>query len=191
MPKKVDILDSTLRDGAQAEGISFSVADKLKIVKALDELGVAYIEAGNPGSNPKDIEFFEKIRTVKLKNSKLAAFGSTRRRGIKVEEDNNIQSLIGAGTPAVVIFGKAWDFHVTEIIKTSLEENLEMVKETIEYFKNRGKEVIFDAEHFFDGYKANPDYSLDVLKAAVDGGAHVLFCVILTVADFRQRFMKW
>ena len=144
MPKKVDILDSTLRDGAQAEGISFSVADKLKIVKALDELGVAYIEAGNPGSNPKDIEFFEKIRTVKLKNSKLAAFGSTRRRGIKVEEDNNIQSLIGAGTPAVVIFGKAWDFHVTEIIKTSLEENLEMVKETIEYFKNRGKEVIFE-----------------------------------------------
>lgn len=176
MPKKVDILDSTLRDGAQAEGISFSVADKLKIVKALDELGVAYIEAGNPGSNPKDIEFFEKIRTVKLKNSMLAAFGSTRRRGIKVEEDNNIQSLIGAGTPAVVIFGKAWDFHVTEIIKTSLEENLEMVKETIEYFKNRGKEVIFDAEHFFDGYKANPDYSLDVLKAAVDGGAQ---CVVL------------
>lgn len=169
--KVVDILDSTLRDGAQAEGISFSVNDKLKIVKALDELGVAYIEAGNPGSNPKDIEFFEKVRTIKLKNSKLTAFGSTRRRDINVEEDSNILSLISAGTPAVAIFGKSWDFHVTHIIKTSLEENLRMVKDTVAYFKKRGKEVIFDAEHFFDGYKANPEYAFEVLKAAVDGGA--------------------
>lgn len=176
MPQKVDILDSTLRDGAQAEGISFSVADKLKIVKALDELGVAYIEAGNPGSNPKDIEFFEKLRTVKLKNARLTAFGSTRRRDITVDEDNNVQSLVRAGTPAVTIFGKAWDFHVTEIIKTSLEENLRMVKETVAYLKKRGKEVIFDAEHFFDGYKANPEYALEVLKAAADAGAD---CMVL------------
>lgn len=176
MPQKIDILDSTLRDGAQAEGISFSVADKLKIIKALDELGIAYIEAGNPGSNPKDIEFFEKLRTTKLNSAKLTAFGSTRRRDISVESDSNIQSLLSAGTPTVTIFGKAWDFHVTEIIKTSLEENLKMVSETVAYLKNKGKEVIFDAEHFFDGYKANEQYSLQVLNAAIDGGAD---CIVL------------
>ena len=122
MNKVIDIFDSTLRDGAQAEGISFSVEDKLKIVRTLDDLGVSYIEAGNPGSNPKDIEFFEKVRTISLKSAKLTAFGSTRRRDISVEEDKNVQSLIDAHTPVVAIFGKAWDFHVTKIIKTTLEE---------------------------------------------------------------------
>ena len=118
MKKVIDIFDSTLRDGAQAESISFSVEDKLKIVKALDDLGISYIEAGNPGSNPKDIEFFEKMRAITLKSAKLTAFGSTRRRDISVEDDKNVQSLIDAHTPAVAIFGKSWDFHVTEIIKT-------------------------------------------------------------------------
>ncbi|NLO99949.1 MAG: citramalate synthase [Clostridiaceae bacterium] len=174
MNKVIDIFDSTLRDGAQAEGISFSVEDKLKIVRTLDDLGVSYIEAGNPGSNPKDIEFFEKVRTISLKSAKLTAFGSTRRRDISVEEDKNVQSLIDAHTPVVAIFGKAWDFHVTKIIKTTLEENEKMVFETLSYFKKKGKEVIFDAEHFFDGYKANPEYAFRVLKAAVEGGADCL-----------------
>jgi len=174
MTRKVDILDSTLRDGAQAEGISFSVEDKLKIVRTLDDLGVAYIEAGNPGSNPKDIEFFERMRHVKLKNAKLAAFGSTRRRDITVEEDSNVQSLLSAGTPVIVIFGKSWDFHVTDVIRTTLEENLNMIRETVAFFKKKKKEVIFDAEHFYDGYKSNPDYAMKALQAAVEGGADCL-----------------
>lgn len=174
MPQRIEIFDSTLRDGAQAEGISFSVEDKLKIAKALDELGVSYIEAGNPGSNPKDIEFFEKMRTMTLKNARLTAFGSTRRRDTTVENDKNVQSLVTAFTPAVAIFGKTWDFHVTEIIKTTLDKNLKMVAETVAYFKKLGKEVIFDAEHFFDGYSSNPEYAFKVLEAAAEGGADCL-----------------
>ena len=170
----VEILDSTLRDGAQGEGISFSVSDKLNIVKALDAYGVDYIEAGNPGSNPKDLEFFEKVSKLNLKDSKLCAFGATRRKGIRPEEDANIQSLLKANTPVVVIFGKSWDLHVEEILKATLEENLKIVRDTVEYLKSKGKEVFFDAEHFFDGYKANPDYALAVLKAALDGGADLL-----------------
>lgn len=174
MTQRVDIFDSTLRDGAQAEGISFSVEDKLKILKALDELGVAYIEAGNPGSNPKDIEFFDRIKSVRLKTSKLTAFGSTRRRDISVEEDKNVQSILSANTPVVAIFGKSWDFHVTDIIKTTLEENLNMIRDTVDFFKRNGKEVVFDAEHFFDGFNNNQDYAMKALKAAVDGGADCL-----------------
>lgn len=170
MGDKISVFDSTLRDGAQAEGISFSVEDKIKIVRALDNLGVSYIEAGNPGSNPKDLEFFIRMEKEKLKHAKLTAFGSTRRANILVEEDTNVQSLLQAATPAVAIFGKSWDFHVTDIIKTTLDENLEMIKDTIAYFKTHGKEVIFDAEHFFDGYKSNPDYALATLQAAKDGG---------------------
>ncbi len=171
MDKKIMIFDSTLRDGAQAEGISFSVKDKIKIVKALDHLGVDYIEAGNPSSNPKDLEFFEKIKELPLQHSKLTAFGSTRRRDIAVETDKNIQSLLEAETDVVAIFGKSWDFHVTDIIHTTLQENLNMIQETISFLKGKGKEIIFDAEHFFDGYKANPQYALSTLQAAVDGGA--------------------
>jgi 2-isopropylmalate synthase len=169
--KNIQIYDSTLRDGAQAEGISFSVEDKLKIVKALDELGVSYIEAGNPGSNPKDLEFFDRIREFDFKNAKLTAFGSTRRRNIKVEDDANVKSLLLANSPVVAIFGKSWDFHVTDIINTTLEENLNMIKDTIAFFKEKGKEVVFDAEHFFDGYKANPKYAMKSLQTAVEGGA--------------------
>lgn len=171
---KIDIFDSTLRDGAQAEGISFTVKDKIKITKALDDLGISYIEAGNPSSNPKDLEFFTRIKDVELKHAKLTAFGSTRRANITAEEDSNIQSLLEAATPTVAIFGKAWDFHVTDIIKTTLEENLAMIKDTIAFLKSKGKEVIFDAEHFFDGYKSNPKYSLAVLEAAKEGGADCL-----------------
>lgn len=169
--KQLISYDSTLRDGAQGEGISFTVGDKLNITRKLDEFGIDYIEAGNPGSNPKDMEFFRKAGKLKLKNSKLAAFGSTRRANIKVHEDNNVLSLLNAGTPVVTIFGKSWDFHVTEIIRTSLEENLRMISDTIGFMKAKGKEVVFDAEHFFDGYNANPEYALSTLKAAEDAGA--------------------
>lgn len=178
METKLKIFDSTLRDGAQAEGISFTVEDKLKIVNVLDSLGITYIEAGNPGSNPKDLEFFELARNLNLKNSKLVAFGSTRRRDIDVDADKNVQSLLSANTDTVAIFGKSWDFHVTDIIHTTLDENLEMIKDTIQFFKSKGKEVIFDAEHFFDGYKSNPEYALSTLKAAKAGG-----CDCLTLCD--------
>ena len=174
MSKKVAIFDSSLRDGAQAEGISFSVEDKLKILALLDEHGVDYVEAGNPGSNPKDLEFFARVRNITLKHARLAAFGSTRRRDIRVEDDVNVQSLLRAETPVVVIFGKSWDFHVTEIIRTSLDENLAMIRETLAFLKVQGKEVVYDAEHFFDGYKHNAAYALKTLQAAVDGGADSL-----------------
>lgn len=169
--KNVVIYDSTLRDGAQSQGISFTVADKIKIVELLDEFGIDYIEAGNPGSNPKDMEFFEIIKSKKLKNAKVIAFGSTRRANIPVESDNNVNSLLHAGTSAVAVFGKSWDFHVSEILRTTLDENLNMIFDTIKYLKNHGKEVVFDAEHFFDGFLENPEYALKTLEVAYDAGA--------------------
>jgi 2-isopropylmalate synthase len=172
--KQVKLFDTTLRDGAQTEGISFTVEDKIKIAKLLDRLGIHYIEGGWPGSNPKDIEFFRRAKELKLKNAKLVAFGSTRRAKVRPEDDANLKAIIDSGTPAVAIFGKSWDFHVTEALKISLDENLELVEDSIRFLKKNGKEVIFDAEHFFDGYKANPKYALKVLKAAEKGGADVL-----------------
>lgn len=170
----VKIFDSTLRDGAQAQGISFSLEDKLKIVKVLDEIGVDYIEAGNPGSNPKDMEFFKRVKELKLKNSKLAAFGATRRPNIEAKDDGNIRNLVEANTDVVVIFGKTWDYQVKEILKTTLEENLNMIASTVKYLVSLGKEVIFDGEHFFDGYKENSEYALNTLKVAKEAGAKTL-----------------
>ena len=181
--KKVIVLDSTLRDGAQAQGISYTVEDKLKIVKKLDSLGVSYIEAGNPGSNPKDLEFFERVSQLKLENAELIAFGSTRRVGIAVEEDSNVVSLLKAGTSSVVIFGKSWDFQVTDILKTTLNENVRMIFDTVSYFKRLDKEVVYDAEHFFDGYAANREYALRTLQAAADAGADSL-CLCDTKGSF-------
>ena len=173
--KKITIFDSTLRDGAQAEGISFTVEDKIKIARRLDALGVDYIEAGNPGSNPKDLAFFTQLAEGEgLSHAKLIAFGSTRRKGIMASEDNNVQALLEANTDAICIFGKSWDFHVTEILRASLDENLEMIRDTVSFFKQRGKEVVFDAEHFFDGYKNKLEYAFEALKAARDGGADAL-----------------
>lgn len=169
--RTVEIFDSTLRDGAQGEGISFSVQDKLNIVKTLDELGISYIEAGNPGSNPKDLEFFQEVKKIKLQNARLVAFGATRRKDISVESDVNLQSLLVAETSHVAIFGKSWNFQVREILKASLEENLSMIYETVAFLTKNNRKVIFDAEHFFDGYKANPEYALMSLKSAVKGGA--------------------
>ena len=174
MNKTVELYDSTLRDGAQGEGIAFSVEDKISIAKALDRLGVSYIEAGNPGSNPKDMEFFERIGGAEMHNAKICAFGSTRRCGVTTNDDANVKSLLKAQTPVVAIFGKAWDLHVTKIIKTTLHENLAMIRDTVAFFKAAGKEVVFDAEHFFDGCKNNERFAFDALKAACEGDADVL-----------------
>ncbi|MHB8054175.1 MAG: citramalate synthase [Candidatus Aminicenantales bacterium] len=174
MNREIAVFDSTLRDGAQGESISFSVSDKLKIVEILDALGVKYIEAGNPGSNPKDLEFFGRVAGLRLKNARLAAFGSTRRSGKTAAEDENVRSMLLADTPVAVIFGKAWDFHVTKVLKTTLEENLNMIRDTIAFFKKEGRETIFDAEHFFDGARANEDYAFQTLRAAAEGGADAL-----------------
>jgi len=171
---QVKIFDSTLRDGAQGQGISFSLEDKIKIVKALDEMQIDYIEAGNPGSNPKDMEFFKRLKDVELKTSKLVAFGSTRKPNTKVEDDKNLKDLLSSGTDIIVVFGKAWDFQVTDIIKTSLDENIEMIKDTIKYLCANEKEVFFDAEHFYDGYKENKDYAMATIKAAEEAGAKVV-----------------
>ena len=171
----VEILDSTLRDGAQGEGISFSVQDKIHICQALDDIGVTYIEAGNPGSNPKDMEFFQEMKKVPLKHSKLCAFGSTRRKDIKCPDDANLQSLLAAGTEWVVIFGKSWTFQVTDIIKTTLSENLAMIRDTCAYLCANGRNVIYDAEHFFTGYLNDSEYAMKTLEAAVEGGAKVLY----------------
>lgn len=177
MNEKVFLFDSTLRDGSQSQGISFSVNDKLKIVQKLDEIGVDYIEAGNPASNPKDMEFFENIQSLKLKHSKLCSFGSTRRPNTSVEADLGLKSLIDSKTEVVAIFGKSWDFQVTEIIKTTLKENLDMIGESICYLKNLKKEVVFDAEHFFDGYKENKEYAIEVITKAQNSGAdHIVLC---------------
>lgn len=170
----VYIYDTTLRDGAQTRGVSFSLEDKLRITEALDDLGVHYIEGGWPGSNPKDLAYFEKIKELNLKNSKVVAFSSTKRKGIKVEEDPNIQQLVRTEVPAVTVFGKSWNLHVTEGLNISLEENLELIFETIRYLKNYFNEVLFDAEHFFDGYKADPEYALKTLKVAQEAGADCL-----------------
>lgn len=168
------IYDTTLRDGTQAEGVSFSVLDKIEIAKELDRFGVDYIEGGWPGSNPKDIQFFKKIKNIHLKKAKISAFGSTRRKDKKVEEDLNISTLIEAETPVVTIFGKSWVLHVKRALRTNKDENLRMIEDSVSFFKKRGKEVIFDAEHFFDGYKDDPQYALKTLEVAHEAGADCL-----------------
>jgi len=170
----VKLYDTTLRDGAQREGISFSVIDKLNITRRLDELGVHFIEGGWPGSSPKDDEFFARAKELELTNSKLVAFGSTRRADKKAEEDENLQAMANAGVDIVTLVGKSWDSHVTQVLETSLEQNLSMVSDSINYLRNRGINVFFDAEHFFDGYKSNPEYALKVLKVAHEAGAGCL-----------------
>ncbi len=167
------ILDTTLRDGVQGSEISFSVSDKLNIVKILDDFGVSYIEAGNPSSNPKDLMFFEEVKKLELKTAKLCAFGSTRRKDVSVHDDANLKAVLKANTDVVVIFGKSWDLHVTEVLKASLEENLAMIYDTIQFLATENKkEVIFDAEHFFDGYKANKEYAIKVIETAIKAGAY-------------------
>jgi 2-isopropylmalate synthase len=169
---KISLYDTTLRDGTQGEGIALSCDDKLKIARRLDEFGMAYIEGGWPGSNPKDMEFFERAQTeLSLRNARIAAFGSTCKADVDPADDPQVQLLIDANTPVVTIFGKTWDLHVSEVLRTTLEENLRMIRETVRYLVAHGREVVYDAEHFFDGYRANPEYALSTLKAAILGGA--------------------
>ncbi|TDA66965.1 MAG: citramalate synthase [Clostridia bacterium] len=168
---KIYLYDTTLRDGSQGEGISLSVEDKLKIVSRLDFLGIDYIEGGWPGSNPKDMEFFHQAARLPLSSSRITAFGSTRRPGITVEADSNLRALVAAGVGTVTIVGKSWDFHVYAALGTSLAENLAMIHESVAYLRGRGLEVIYDAEHFFDGFKRNPEYALETLRVAVRAGA--------------------
>ncbi|MDR0583009.1 MAG: citramalate synthase [Treponema sp.] len=173
----VEILDTTLRDGAQGEGIVFSVRDKLSVTETLDELGLSWIEAGNPGSNPKDLEFFRLASLLKLKNARLCAFGPTRKKGIRAADDPQLRSLLGAGTEGVTVFGKTWDLHVTDVIRVELEENIAMIAETVAFLKAEGRIVIFDAEHFFDGWAANAAYALSAVKAALEAGAdRIVLC---------------
>ena len=172
--KRIDIYDTTLRDGSQAEDVSFSMEDKLKIAKKLSILGIHYIEGGWPGANPKDSEFFKKAVDLNLGKSTLAAFGSTRKADIEANADKNLNALVDAKTSVVTIVGKAWDFHVEKDLKTTLEENLAMIADSIAYLKSKGKKVFFDPEHFFDGFKHNPDYAKAILKKAYDSGVDVV-----------------
>jgi len=166
-----------LRDGSQGEGISFSVGDKIRIAKKLDSFGVDYIEGGWPGSNPKDMGFFKEAKKIRFKKSTMVGFGSTRRAKINPSKDENLKALLKAGTSAVAIFGKTWDLHVRDVLRVTLQENLSMIKETVAYLKSKGLYVFYDAEHFFDGYLKNKDYSLETLYAAVEGGADaVVLC---------------
>ncbi len=172
--RKVEIYDTTLRDGSQAEDISFSVEDKLRITEKLDELGVHYVEGGWPGSNPKDAEYFKKAKKLKLDNSVVVAFGSTHRPKHKAKDDGNLKALVEAETHVITIFGKTWDFHVKESFNIPLNENLDIIHDSIGFLKKHADKVFFDAEHFFDGYKDNPEYALKCLSAAENAGADCL-----------------
>ncbi len=196
---RIYTFDTTLRDGTQGETVSFTVEDKLLIAQKLDELGIDYIEGGWPGSNPKDKEFFARARSLKLKHARLTAFGATRLARNPVERDESVLQLVEAGTPAVAIFGKSWDLHTQRALRITEEENLELIFDTVKFLKDHGREVIYDAEHFFDGYKSNPAFALRTLEAAARAGADVLcLCdtnggsmpgeVAAITAEVRRRF---
>lgn len=174
MKPNVEIYDTTLRDGSQGEGINFSVADKLRIAERLDAFGIHFIEGGWPGSNPKDIEFFIEARKRRFKNARLAAFGSTRRKGVPVDQDDQVRLLLEAETPVVTVYGKTWLLHVTQVLKTTPNENLEMISDTVRYLKDHGKFVVYDCEHGFDGYKDDAEYALATFKAAEKAGADIV-----------------
>ncbi|WP_442601358.1 citramalate synthase [Paenibacillus sp. KN14-4R] len=174
--KIIRIFDTTLRDGTQGEGVSLSVEDKIKIAQKLDDLGVHYIEGGWPGSNSKDIEFFNRIKDMKLKHAKISAFGSTRRKDSFAKDDVNLNKIVESGTPVASIFGKSWDFHVHTAIQTTLEENLNMIYDSVSFLKSNSLEVIYLGEHFFDGYKNNPEYALNTIRKAEEAGAD---CIVL------------
>ncbi|MEA2088266.1 MAG: citramalate synthase [Patescibacteria group bacterium] len=186
MSKKIEIFDTTLRDGTQAEDFNLSVEDKIRITLKLDELGVDYIEGGWPGSNQKDEEYFREIQNYQLNHSKIVAFGSTHHAGQQAHKDPNLKALVKAKTPVIIIFGKTWDFHVKDVLRISLERNLELIRDSLLWLKESKKTLFYDAEHFFDGYKANPEYAIKTLQSALDGGAE---CLIL--CDTNGGTMPW
>jgi len=169
--RTIQIYDTTLRDGAQAEGVSFSLYDKLLITQRLDEMGFDYVEGGYPASNEKDAEFFQRVGELDLKHSRICAFGMTRRRGTAADQDAGLKALLECGSPVITLVGKSWDFHVSDVLRVSPEENCDMIRDSVKFLADAGREVIFDAEHFFDGWKANPQYAVEVIRAAADGGA--------------------
>ncbi len=183
---QIYLYDTTLRDGTQREGIALSLEDKLKIARRLDQFGIHYIEGGWPGSNPKDAEFFAAVQGMTFRHAKIAAFGATRKKHTRPEEDANLRALVEARTPVVTLVGKSWDLHVRDVLEADPEENLAMISESVAYFKQMGKEVIYDAEHFFDGYKANPDYALMTVRVAAEAGAD---CVVL--CDTNGGTLPW
>src|SRR5437762_1564273 len=174
MSPPIEIYDTTLRDRSQGQGVSFSVADKLRIAERLDAFGVHYIEGGWPGSNPKDIEFFDEAKRRTFRTARLAAFGSTRRKEVRAEADDQVRLLVAADTPVVTIFGKTWLLHVREVLQTTPEENLEMIEDTVRFLKSQDRQVIYDAEHAFDGYKDDAAYAMATWKAAERGGADLV-----------------
>ena len=191
--KKIEIYDTTLRDGAQGENISFSLNDKMRIVRQLDGLGIDFIEGGWPGSNPKDVAFFKEVKTKKLKNSKVVAFGSTCRAKNSAQDDRNLNALLSAGTGIITIFGKSWDLHVRDVLHISLNENLRIIADSIKYLKQNKRRVFYDAEHFFDGYKENPDYALETILVAEKAGAERIVLADTnggTLPDQLQKIIK-
>lgn len=182
----LEIYDTTLRDGAQAEDVSFSAEDKVRIAQKLDELGVHFIEGGWPGANPKDIEFFRMIRTIPLKHADVIAFGSTRKASNTVRKDPNLQALLAAETKTITLFGKTWSLHVTDALGISLNKNLELIADSIAYLREKGRRVFYDAEHFFDGYKTNPEYALNTIRKAVEAGAERMI-----LCDTNGGTMPW
>ncbi len=175
--RPLEVYDTTLRDGAQSEDVSFSAEDKVRVAQKLDELGVHFIEGGWPGANPKDIEFFRIIKTIPLQHATVVAFGATRRAGNPVQKDPNIQALLSADTGTITLFGKSWNLHVTDALGVSLAKNLELIEDSVSYLRDKGRRLFYDAEHFFDGYKADPAYALETIRRAVKGGAErVILC---------------
>ena len=174
MSKQINIYDTTLRDGTQGEQVNLSAEDKLRIAQKLDDFGIQYVEGGWPGSNPKDERFFKMARKVSFHKIKLTAFGSTRRPKIRPENDKNVKALLNTEVETVTVFGKSWELHVLQVLEASLDENLVMIEDTVSYLKKHGREVIYDAEHFFDGYKHNPAYALETMRAAMNGGADMI-----------------
>src|SRR5580765_7497856 len=187
MNNRIEIYDTTLRDGSQGLGVSFSVLDKLRIAERLDEFGVHYIEGGWPGSNPKDIEFFEEAKRRTFRHARLAAFGATRRKGMTAAADDQVRLLIDAETPVVTIVGKTWLLHVKEVLQTTADENLAMIEDTVRHLKGHGRFVIYDAEHSFDGYKDEPEYALATLAAAERGGRTSSCSATPTADRFQAR----
>lgn len=171
---RVQIYDTTLRDGSQGEGVNFSLQDKLLITQKLDELGFDFIEGGYPLSNPKDAEYFQRVRELNLRHAKVCAFGMTRRRGVTADQDVGMKALIGSHAPVCTVVGKTWDLHVTEVLRVDLDENLAMISDSVGYLVSEGRRVIYDAEHFFDGFAANPDYALKTIQAAANAGAEIV-----------------
>ena len=184
--KKIEIYDTLLRDGTQAQGVSLSGPDKLLLADVLDNLGVDFIEGGYPLSNPKDEAFFADAAKKTFKNARLAAFGMTRRKGTKAADDAGMKALLDSGAPVITIVGKSWDFHVREVLGATNEENLAMIADSISFLVQAGREVVFDAEHFFDGWRADADYALATLQAAFDAGASCL-CMCDTMAGLQWR----